>query len=142
MGGKPTPGSEQWPRGGPEGFLWPVFLPPVYSMGNIFSNLFKGLFGKKEMCVHSHGGLGCCRRTTIPYKQKLGEIVATVPNVGFTVETMETMEDKTISLTVWDSGGQDKAPPCGTTASRTHKVSSSQLTEVTESRTSQHHACS
>uniref|UniRef100_A0A8C7BZ01 Uncharacterized protein n=1 Tax=Neovison vison TaxID=452646 RepID=A0A8C7BZ01_NEOVI len=50
-------------------------------MGNIFSNLFKGFFGKKEMRMHSHGGLGCCRRTTIPYKQKLGEIVATVPTV-------------------------------------------------------------
>ncbi|XP_047572431.1 ADP-ribosylation factor 1-like [Lutra lutra] len=80
-------------------------------MGNIFTNLFKGLFGKKEMRMRSRGGRGCCTKTTIAYKQKLGEIVATVPTTGFTVETMDTMEDKSISLTVWDSGGQDKALP-------------------------------
>ena len=53
------------------GFLWPVLLPPVYSMGNIFANLFKGLFGKKEMCVLMVG-LDAAGKTTILYKLKLG----------------------------------------------------------------------
>nr|XP_012422294.1 PREDICTED: ADP-ribosylation factor 1-like [Odobenus rosmarus divergens] len=47
-------------------------------------------------------------KTTILYKLKLGETVTTVPTRGFTVETVE---DKTISFTVWDMGSQDKIQP-------------------------------
>merc|ERR1711879_267746 len=36
---------------------------------------------------------------------KLGEVVTTIPTVGFNVETVEY---KNISFTVWDIGGQDK----------------------------------
>jgi ADP-ribosylation factor protein 1 len=39
------------------------------------------------------------------YKLKLGEIVTTIPTIGFNVETVEY---KNISFTVWDVGGQDK----------------------------------
>ncbi|KAF3812842.1 hypothetical protein GH733_019496 [Mirounga leonina] len=42
------------------------------------------------------------------YKLKLSETVTTVRTRGFTVETVE---DKTISFTVWDVGGQDKIQP-------------------------------
>ena len=99
--------SEQQLPCGQGGFLWPVLLPPVYSTGNIFANLFKGLFGKKEMCMLMVG-LDAARKTTILYKLKLGEMVTTIPTKGFNVETMEY---KNISFTVWDTGGQDKTWP-------------------------------
>lgn len=50
-------------------------------------------------------GLDAAGKTTILYKFKLGEVVTTVPTVGFNVETVEY---KNISFTVWDIGGQDK----------------------------------
>merc|ERR1711862_939229 len=43
--------------------------------------------------------------TTVLYKLKLGEVVTTVPTIGFNVENVEY---KNISFTVWDIGGQDK----------------------------------
>ena len=47
-------------------------------------------------------------KTTILYKLKLGEVVTTIPTIGFNVETVEY---KNISFTVWDVGGQDKIRP-------------------------------
>lgn len=47
-------------------------------------------------------------KTTILYKLKLGEIVTTIPTIGFNVETVEY---KNICFTVWDVGGQDKIRP-------------------------------
>ncbi|KAM4870749.1 ADP-ribosylation factor 1 isoform X1 [Urocitellus parryii] len=82
------------------------FQPPT-RMGNIFANLFKGLFGKKEMRILMVG-LDAAGKTTILYKLKLGEIVTTIPTIGFNVETVEY---KNISFTVWDVGGQDKIRP-------------------------------
>ncbi|KAK3571986.1 hypothetical protein QTP86_021341 [Hemibagrus guttatus] len=76
-------------------------------MGNVFVNLFKGLFGKKEMRILMVG-LDAAGKTTILYKLKLGEIVTTIPTIGFNVETVEY---KNISFTVWDVGGQDKIRP-------------------------------
>lgn len=76
-------------------------------MGNVFTNLFKGLFGKKEMRILMVG-LDAAGKTTILYKLKLGEIVTTIPTIGFNVETVEY---KNISFTVWDVGGQDKIRP-------------------------------
>jgi len=76
-------------------------------MGNIFANLFKGLFGKKEMRILMVG-LDAAGKTTILYKLKLGEVVTTIPTIGFNVETVEY---KNISFTVWDVGGQDKIRP-------------------------------
>uniref|UniRef100_A0A915PAA8 ADP-ribosylation factor n=1 Tax=Meloidogyne floridensis TaxID=298350 RepID=A0A915PAA8_9BILA len=82
-------------------------------MGNVFTNLFKGLFGKKEMRILMVG-LDAAGKTTILYKLKLGEIVTTIPTIGFNVETVEyrnivSLENK--SFTVWDVGGQDKIRP-------------------------------
>lgn len=57
-------------------------------MGNIFANLFSGLFGKKEMRILMVG-LDAAGKTTILYKLKLGEIVTTIPTIGFNVETVE-----------------------------------------------------
>jgi len=76
-------------------------------MGNVFQQLFKGIFGKKEMRILMVG-LDAAGKTTILYKLKLGEIVTTIPTIGFNVETVEY---KNISFTVWDVGGQDKIRP-------------------------------
>ena len=76
-------------------------------MGSAFGKLFSGLFGKKEMRILMVG-LDAAGKTTILYKLKLGEIVTTIPTIGFNVETVEY---KNISFTVWDVGGQDKIRP-------------------------------
>ena len=76
-------------------------------MGLSFAKLFSGLFGKKEMRILMVG-LDAAGKTTILYKLKLGEIVTTIPTIGFNVETVEY---KNISFTVWDVGGQDKIRP-------------------------------
>lgn len=46
-------------------------------------------------------------KPTILYKLKLGEIVTTIPTIGFNVETVEY---KNISFTVWDVGGSGQDP--------------------------------
>ncbi|TKS92179.1 ADP-ribosylation factor 2 [Collichthys lucidus] len=76
-------------------------------MGGHFGKLFSSLFGKKEMRILMVG-LDAAGKTTILYKLKLGEIVTTIPTIGFNVETVEY---KNISFTVWDVGGQDKIRP-------------------------------
>merc|ERR1719491_1936041 len=53
-------------------------------------------------------GLDAAGKTTILYKLKLGEVVTTIPNIGFNVEEVQY---KNISFTVWDVGGQDKIRP-------------------------------
>ncbi|KAK1316549.1 ADP-ribosylation factor 1 [Acorus calamus] len=71
-------------------------------MGLTFTKLFSRLFAKKEMRILMVG-LDAAGKTTILYKLKLGEIVTTIPTIGFNVETVEY---KNISFTVWDVGGQ------------------------------------
>jgi len=53
-------------------------------------------------------GLDAAGKTTILYKLKLGDVVASIPTIGFCVETVSY---KNISFTVWDVGGQDKIRP-------------------------------
>lgn len=77
------------------------------NMGVTFSKVFAKLFSKKEMRILMVG-LDAAGKTTILYKLKLGEIVTTIPTIGFNVETVEY---KNISFTVWDVGGQDKIRP-------------------------------
>jgi len=76
-------------------------------MGNVFKILFQALAGRTEMRILMVG-LDAAGKTTILYKLKLGEIVTTIPTIGFNVETVEY---KNISFTVWDVGGQDKIRP-------------------------------
>ncbi|KAF9896838.1 Arf GTPase arf1 [Lobosporangium transversale] len=76
-------------------------------MGLTISKLFADLFHKREMRILMVG-LDAAGKTTILYKLKLGEIVTTIPTIGFNVETVEY---KNISFTVWDVGGQDKIRP-------------------------------
>merc|ERR1711910_246087 len=76
-------------------------------MGLTLSSVFGRLFGKKQMRILMVG-LDAAGKTTILYKLKLGEIVTTIPTIGFNVETVEY---KNICFTVWDVGGQDKIRP-------------------------------
>merc|ERR1711934_948476 len=77
------------------------------NMGLTFTKLFAKLGYKKEMRILMVG-LDNAGKTTILYKLKLGEVVTTIPTIGFNVETVEY---KNISFTVWDVGGQDKIRP-------------------------------
>jgi Arf/Sar family protein len=76
-------------------------------MGQTFGSLFKSLFGKEEVRILMVG-LDAAGKTTILYKLKLGEIVTTIPTIGFNVETVEY---KNLKFTMWDVGGQDKLRP-------------------------------
>ncbi|KAF6768442.1 hypothetical protein AHF37_05829 [Paragonimus kellicotti] len=90
------------PRWGPPIAAAVVSEPSdVKIMGNLITNLFSRLFGKKEMRILMVG-LDAAGKTTILYKLKLGEIVTTIPTIGFNVETVEY---KNICFTVWDVGG-------------------------------------
>jgi len=73
-------------------------------MGNIFQMLFSTKREKRILMV----GLDAAGKTTVLYKLKLGEIVTTIPTIGFNVETVQY---KKINFTVWDVGGQDKIRP-------------------------------
>ncbi|EPB71735.1 ADP-ribosylation factor family protein [Ancylostoma ceylanicum] len=50
-------------------------------------------------------GLDNAGKTTILYKLKLGEVVTTIPTIGFNVETVNY---RNLSFTVWDVGGQER----------------------------------
>merc|ERR1711885_76614 len=77
------------------------------NMGLTFTKLFAKLGYKKEMRILMVG-LDNAGKTTVLYKRKLGEVVTTIPTIGFNVETVEY---KNISFTVWDVGGQTKIRP-------------------------------
>merc|ERR1712109_300692 len=53
-------------------------------------------------------GLDAAGKTTILYRLRLGEVVTTIPTIGFNVETVEY---NNLSFTVWDVGGQEKIRP-------------------------------
>mmetsp|Transcript_78827 Transcript_78827/g.176672 ORF Transcript_78827/g.176672 Transcript_78827/m.176672 type:complete len:182 (-) Transcript_78827:181-726(-) len=73
-------------------------------MGLAFTKLWQRIIGTTEMRILMLG-LDAAGKTTILYKLKLGQVVTTVPTVGFNVETVEY---KNINFNVWDVGGQDK----------------------------------
>ncbi|XP_046457809.1 ADP-ribosylation factor 4-like isoform X4 [Daphnia pulex] len=76
-------------------------------MGINFSNFVRQLLGKKQVKIvmvgHPHAG-----KTTILYNLKLGEVVTTIPTIGFNVESLEY---NNIRFVVWDVGGGDKFRP-------------------------------
>lgn len=53
-------------------------------------------------------GLDGAGKTTILYKLKLGEVVSTVPTIGFNVESVR---HNRLEMDVWDIGGQEKIRP-------------------------------
>jgi len=72
----------------------------AYKFGKI---LFGGMEARCLMV-----GLDAAGKTTILYMLKLGEVVTTIPTIGFNVETVPISE---VTLTFWDVGGPDKIRP-------------------------------
>jgi len=66
-----------------------------------------GCMSKKEMRILMLG-LDASGKTTILYQLQMGEVVTTIPTIGFNVETVN---HKKIKFTVWDVGGQEKLRP-------------------------------
>ncbi|KAJ6229193.1 e3 ubiquitin-protein ligase trim23 [Anaeramoeba flamelloides] len=99
--------------------IYGEYLSPVYSpnfrgknsktkitpkkSGGFFGSL-KKMFKKPDIrCVMI--GLDESGKTQILYKLKLGEVVTTIPTIGFNVENIER---KKSNLVIWDIGGQFK----------------------------------
>ncbi|XP_027108001.1 ADP-ribosylation factor 1-like [Coffea arabica] len=68
---------------------------------------FTKLSGRKEIGILMVG-LDMAGRTTILYKLKRGEVVATGATIGY---NLETLEYKNMSFTFWDIGGQNNRLP-------------------------------
>ncbi|GAV05270.1 hypothetical protein RvY_15426-2 [Ramazzottius varieornatus] len=71
-------------------------------MGVFFSNLWNTLFETKPISILMVG-LDAAGKTTILFKLKLGEVISTIPTIGFNVENVVY---KNLTFTVWDVGGQ------------------------------------
>nr|XP_016435646.1 PREDICTED: ADP-ribosylation factor 1-like [Nicotiana tabacum] len=69
-------------------------------MGLVFSRLFSSLFGNKEARILVLG-LDNAGKTTILYRLQMGEVVSTIPTIGFNVETVQY---NNIKFQVWDLG--------------------------------------
>jgi len=76
-------------------------------MGGWFSSLFSSLFGQKELRILILG-LDGAGKTTILYRLQVGEVVTTIPTIGFNVETVTY---KNLKFQVWDLGGQTSIRP-------------------------------
>jgi len=73
-------------------------------MGQAIRKLFDSFFSTREMRVVMLG-LDAAGKTTILYRLHMGEVLSTVPTVGFNVEKVQY---KNVVFTVWDVGGQEK----------------------------------
>ena len=83
---------------------------PSRAMGAALSQartLFDKYFGNVDMRVVMLG-LDAAGKTTILYKLHIGEVLSTVPTLGFNVEKVQY---KNVQFTVWDVGGQEKLRP-------------------------------
>eukprot|EP00056_Hartaetosiga_gracilis_P013213 m.216692 g.216692 ORF g.216692 m.216692 type:complete len:180 (+) comp13809_c1_seq1:271-810(+) len=76
-------------------------------MGLSVSKLFNWLRADRDVRIVMVG-LDAAGKTTILYKLKLGEVISTMPTIGFNVETVAY---KSLNMTVWDVGGQTKIRP-------------------------------
>ncbi|KAL9704167.1 hypothetical protein quinque_007685 [Culex quinquefasciatus] len=75
-------------------------------MGGLFS-YFRGLLGNREMRILILG-LDGAGKTTILYRLQVGEVVTTIPTIGFNVEQVTY---KNLKFQVWDLGGQTSIRP-------------------------------
>ncbi|KAK6353218.1 Arf GTPase arl1 [Orbilia brochopaga] len=64
-------------------------------------------WGKKEVRILILG-LDNAGKTTLLYRLKIGEVVTTVPTIGFNVESVTY---KNLNFNVWDLGGQTSIRP-------------------------------
>lgn len=77
-------------------------------MGSTLSSVLAKLFNPKKETRILMLGLDNAGKTTILHRLKLGEVVVTIPTIGFNVETLEFGK---MNMTVWDIGGQMKIRP-------------------------------
>ncbi len=77
-------------------------------MASVLAKLLGAVFPRKNEYRGLFLGLDASGRTTLLYLLKLGEVVTTIPTIGFNVETVAY---GTTSLTIWDVGGCDKIRP-------------------------------
>lgn len=70
-------------------------------LGGLWS-YFRGLLGAREMRILILG-LDGAGKTTILYRLQVGEVVTTIPTIGFNVEQVQY---KNLKFQVWDLGGQ------------------------------------
>ncbi|CAK9219040.1 hypothetical protein BDL97_02G189800 [Sphagnum fallax] len=76
-------------------------------MGIFVSKLFSSFFGDREARILVLG-LDNAGKTTILYRLQVGEVVSTIPTIGFNVETVQ---HNNIKFQVWDLGGQTSIRP-------------------------------
>jgi small GTP-binding protein len=88
----------------PEHSDQPRSIVHLETMGLAFTKLWTRIVGRVEAKIVMVG-LDAAGKTTVLYNLKLGEVVTTIPTIGFNVETVQY---KNINFTVWDIGGQDK----------------------------------
>lgn len=82
-------------------------LPLSCTYMGLFASILRNLWGEREVRILILG-LDNAGKTTILYKMQVGEVVSTVPTIGF---NMETINFKNVKLQVWDLGGQDRIRP-------------------------------
>jgi len=76
-------------------------------MGNFLSKIISAIASTKERRILMVG-LDAAGKTTILYKLKLGDVITTMPTIGFNVEQVTY---KKLTMAMWDVGGQDKIRP-------------------------------
>jgi ADP-ribosylation factor protein 1 len=76
-------------------------------MGSSLKKL-SSYFSKHDEARILFFGLDAAGKTTILYMTKLGEVVTTIPTIGFNVETITCGN---LNLIAWDVGGRDKIRP-------------------------------
>jgi ADP-ribosylation factor-like protein 1 len=76
-------------------------------MGGALSLFTKLLWSKKEIRILILG-LDNAGKTTLLYRLKIGEVVTTIPTIGFNVESVTY---KNLNFNVWDLGGQTSIRP-------------------------------
>lgn len=74
-----------------------------------FENTYDLEFKKKEENRILILGLDNAGKTAILYQLKLGEVVVTIPTIGFNVETIPMGKD--LNFCIWDIGGNEKLRP-------------------------------
>jgi len=72
-----------------------------------FMSYFQNLFGSREMRILILG-LDGAGKTTLLYRLQVGEVVTTIPTIGFNVEQVTY---KNLKFQVWDLGGQTSIRP-------------------------------
>ena len=73
-------------------------------MGTFLSKVYVKLQNKQDVKILMVG-LDAAGKTTLLYKLNLGEVIRTIPTIGFNVDTVKY---KNISITTWDVGNKYK----------------------------------